>query len=153
MRKWVSFSVFCGIFFASAAFALDTKDRDSIHQIVDHFATAWNQQEGRGFADYYAEDADFVNIFGMTFSGKQEIEDRHVKILETIFKGSVFDVADVKIREVKPGLAIVQTHWTVSGIQKTGAETKEVLKGVFTHAFVKNGDEWQITSSQNTAIN
>jgi uncharacterized protein (TIGR02246 family) len=152
MRAIVNFSFFLGLLFASSVFALDAGDRDAIHKIVGHFTNAWNQHEGRGSADHYAEDADFVNIFGTAFSGKKEIESRHVKIHEAFLKGTLFKVTDLKIREVKPGIAMVQVYWIVSGIQKPGAQAKEAMKGIFTHAFIKNNDQWEITSTQNTMI-
>ena len=152
MSRVVSFLFLLSLLTASSVFALDTEDRNSIHKVVDHFTTAWNQHEGKGSADYYSEDADFVNIFGMTFSGKKEIESRHVKIHETFLKGTVFAVIDLKIREIKPDVAIVQVYWIVNGIQKPGAQSKETMKGVFTHAFIKHNDQWEITSTQNTMI-
>lgn len=152
MRMSANCLLFLSLLFASSIFALDTGDLDSIHKIVGHFTNAWNQHEGRGSADYYAEDADFVNIFGAAFSGKKEIESRHIKIHETFLKGTVFEVTNLKIREVKPGIAMVQAYWIVNGIQKPGAQAKESMKGVFTHAFIKNNDHWEITSTQNTIV-
>jgi hypothetical protein len=82
MKKHLSYSLFFILSFTSL-FALDTNDRNAIDKIVEHFTHAWNDCEGMGSGDYYTQDADFVNIFGMAFSGKQEIESRHVKIHET----------------------------------------------------------------------
>ena len=152
MQRSVNVLFFLSVLIASSVFSLDTGDRDSISKIVDHFTHAWNRCEGKGSADYYAEDADFVNIFGMAFSGKKEIEDRHVKIHETFLKGTVFTVTDLKIREVKPGIASVQVYWVVNGIQKPGTNVNESMKGIFTHAFIKNNNRWEITSTQNTMI-
>ncbi len=138
---------------ASPLFALDKTDQKAINQIIDNFATAWNYHGGQGFADYYAEDADFVNIFGMTFVGKQEIEKRHIKILETIFKGSTFEATDVKLREVKPDVVIAHLHWKVTNIQKPVKDTlNETMKGIFTFVFLKNQGKWEIAASQNTTI-
>ena len=89
----------------------------------------------------------------MHFSGKQEIEDRHVQIHETFLKESQFKVVDLKLKEAKPGVVIAQVFWIVSGIKKSEVKAMpETTKGVFTHTFIKNGDAWQITSTQNTLI-
>ncbi|MFI5343448.1 MAG: YybH family protein [Chlamydiales bacterium] len=148
MKKHFSFSLFFILLFTSL-FALDTTDRNAIDKVVEHFTHAWNDCEGRGSGDYYAEDADFVNIFGTAFSGKQEIETRHVKIHETFLKGSMFEVMETRVREAKPEVVIAQVYWKVTNIQKPGAET---MKGIFTHTFVKNNGAWEITSTQNTLI-
>jgi len=148
MKKNVSFFLLFILSFTSL-FALDTADRNAIDKIVGHFTHAWNDREGKGSGDYYAQDADFVNIFGTAFSGKQEIETRHVKIHETFLKGSIFEVVETKVREAKPEVVIAQVYWKVTNIQKPGAET---MKGIFTHTFIKNNGAWEIASTQNTLI-
>jgi uncharacterized protein (TIGR02246 family) len=148
MKKRLS-CVLVFVLSVTSLLALDTNDRNAIDTIVEHYTHAWNDCEGRGFGHYYAQDADFVNIFGMAFSGKQEIEDRHIKILETFLKGSRFEVIETKVREVKPDVVIAQVYWKVTNIQKPGAET---MKGIFTHTFLKSNDTWEIAAAQNTLI-
>lgn len=148
MKKYLSFFLFFILSFTSL-FAIDSRDRNAIDKIVEHFTHAWNDCEGKGLGDYYAQDADFVNIFGTAFAGKQEIEDRHVKILGTFLKGSIFEVIEAKVREAKPEVVIAQVYWKVTNIQKPRAET---MKGILTHTFVKNKGIWEITSTQNTLI-
>lgn len=148
MKKYLSFSLFFILSFTSL-FALDNSDRNEIDKIIEHFTHAWNDCEGKGSGDYYAQDADFVNIFGIAFSGKQEIETRHMKIHETFLKGSIFEVIEAKVREAKPEVVITQVYWKVTNIQKPGAET---MKGIFTHTFVKNNGTWEIAATQNTLI-
>jgi uncharacterized protein (TIGR02246 family) len=138
---------------ACTGFALEDSDNKAIHQMIEGITDAWNHHEGYGFGDHYAQDADFVNIFGMVFSGKQEIEERHIKILETFLKGSIFEVTDLKLREAKPEVVIALVQWKVSNIQKPGQDqVSETMKGVFTHVFLKSHDKWEITASQNTLI-
>lgn len=148
MKKHFSYSLFFILSFTSL-FALEISDRNAIDKIVEHFTHAWNDCEGKGSGDYYAQDADFVNIFGTAFAGKQEIETRHVKIHETFLKGSIFEVIEAKVREAKPEVVIAQVYWKVTNIQKPGTET---MKGIFTHTFVKNNGTWEIASTQNTLI-
>lgn len=153
MKKCVNFLILIILSTASTLFAIDTNDRQTIGQIIEHITNAWNYHGGNGFADHYTQDADFVNIFGMAFSGKEEIENRHTKILETFLKGSSFEVVDLKLREAKPEVVIALVYWKVSFIQKPGEDPlKETMKGIFTHVFIKNRDKWEITATQNTSI-
>lgn len=153
MKKYCHFFLFMFLSTTSSIFALDTNDHKTINQMIEHFTNAWNYHEGHGSADYYAEDADFVNIFGMAFSGKQEIEIRHIKIHETFLKGSTFEVIDLKLREAMPDVVIAHVHWKVSHIQKPGKDPlKETMYGIFTHVLLKNHEKWEITATQNTLI-
>ncbi len=141
----------CGLCISTTLFAIDSKDESSIKGIVEHYVNAWNQHAGKGFGDHFSQDADFVNIFGMVFSGKEEIELRHIEILQTFLKDSNFEVTNFKLREINPNVMIGLVSWTVDGFHKPGADSsKETMKGVFSHTFVKNGEHWEIVSTQNT---
>ena len=153
MKKYMSFFLLIIASISSSIFALDTNDHKTINQIIEHFTNAWNDHAGQGSADYYSQDADFVNIFGMAFAGKQEIEERHIKIHESFLKGSTFEVTDLRLREAKPGIVIGHVYWKVSNIQKPEKDPlNETMKGIFTHVFLKNHDKWEITATQNTPI-
>lgn len=135
------------------AFALEQADRNAIQEIVQSYTDAWNQQAGKGFGDHFAEDADFVNVFGMHFSGRSEIEDRHVKILQTFQKGSTLKISNVQLREVQPGVVIGLIRWTLDGFRFPGSDSDkpgEVRSGIFTQVFVNLGQKWEIAASQNT---
>ena len=110
---------------------------------------AWNVHGGHGFAENYSEDADFVNIYGMYFSGKPEIEERHVKILQTFLKGTNLKFEQIDLREVQPGCVIATARWDLDGVQKA---LNDIRKGIFTFVFVKNQDKGEITAARNTLI-
>lgn len=152
MKKYICFLLILASFNAPI-FALDTNDHKTINQIIEHFTNAWNDHAGQGSADYYSQDADFVNIYGKAFAGKLEIEERHIKIHELFLKRSTFEVTDLRLREAKPGVVIAHVYWKVSHIQKPGKDPlNETMKGIFTHVLLKNQDTWEITATQNTLI-
>lgn len=151
MKKIIS-SLFIVMSLASSTFAIDANDSAEINAAIEHFTNAWNLQGGRGIADHYSADADFVNPLGMVTSGKEQIEARHIKILETFMKGSIFEVVNVRLREAQPGVVIALVYWNVTSIQSEGRNYfTEATNGVFTHVFLKNAEgNWEITASQNT---
>lgn len=143
---------FLSVFFiliTGSVFALEESDRQEIENVISAYTVAWNQNNCIGFADGFTEDADFVNIFGMYFSGREEIEKRHQDILKNFLKGSTFEVTGIQLREAQPGLVIAIVLWNVKGFGN--AET--VKKGIFTQVFIKTNNGWAITASQNTLSN
>ena len=86
--------------YLNSAFAFETSDQTAIQESIKNYTVAWNDHEGRGFGEGFTADADFVNIFGMHFSGKSEIELRHVKILQSFLKDSKLHILSTKLREV-----------------------------------------------------
>jgi uncharacterized protein (TIGR02246 family) len=141
--------------FLNAAFALEKADQSAIQQAIQSYTDSWNLRGGKGFADAFAENADFVNIFGMKFSGKEEIENRHIKIIQTFFKDSKLEILDTQLREVQPGLVIATVYWRLNGFRTPDADTNkpgEARNGVYTQVFINSGSRWEITASQNTMM-
>ena len=144
MKKGLFLLLFC-----VSVFALEPQDEALIKRVVDQYVESWNHHAGKGFGTGFSKDADFINIFGMTFSGREEIEDRHVEILQTFLKDSTFEVTDLKLREAAPEVVIALVSWKVDGLQKPRM-SKEVIHGVFSHTFVKTDGSWEIVACQNT---
>jgi uncharacterized protein (TIGR02246 family) len=142
-----------GISFSTALPALAPKDKTEILTIIQNYTHSWNHQGGKGFGDGFTEDADFVNIYGMSFTGKKEIEERHINIIQTIFKDSKFEILDVQLREVYPELVIAKISWRLNGYRHPGSDLTKpgsISEGIFTHVFIHNNNKWEITASQNT---
>jgi uncharacterized protein (TIGR02246 family) len=127
--------------------ALQEADQQAINDIISGYTTSWNERAGIGFGDAFADDADFVNIFGMHFVGKGEIESRHEQILQTIFKGSKLEIVNTRLREVQPGVIIALVRWK---LQWYPNDKEETMEGIFTQVFTEKDSQWVITASQNT---
>ena len=132
----------------NCAFALEKADQDAIEKVIAGYAHAWNDQECKGFGEGFAQDADFVNVYGMKFTGREEIEARHVKILQGFLKNSKMEILKTDLREVQKGLVIATVYWRVKGFKKPDA----IQDGIFTQVFIRQEKKWEITASQNTLI-
>lgn len=140
--------LFCALFFCPL-FSLEKNDEIAIHTILNQITDSWNVHQGLGFGNSYCQNADFVNIFGNHFSGKEEIEKRHIFILRTFLKDSIFTMTTCQLREVTANLVLAHVSWDVTNITPS-TKIPSQLKGIFTHVFIKENDQWKITASQNT---
>jgi uncharacterized protein (TIGR02246 family) len=126
-----------------------TADEQAIHEVVAQLETAWNGSDGNGFAAPFAEDANFIHIFGGQIDGRAAIEASHRNIFETIYKGSEATFLMRNIRFVRPDVAIVfaRAHLKLS-------ETNEIreMDARPTLIMVKNQGKWQIVALQNTKV-
>lgn len=153
-RKLILISTYFALI-SNALSALDQADRAAIHALVEGYTEAWNEREGKGFGDSFADDADFVNIFGTVFTGRQEIEERHIQILQTFLKNSTFEVINIRLREVQQGVVVALVPWKVYGFRSPGSDMNapgDLRQGIFTQLFIKKNAEWKITASQNTLV-
>lgn len=150
-RLFLTYITICLLF--SPLYAIEETDVNSINTIIANYTKSWNERGCHGFADDFTEDADFINIFGMVFKGREEIEQRHVQILATIYKGSKLEILDTQLREIQPGIILALIRWKLYGYHTPRSDLSlpgETREGIFSQLFIESHGKWEITASQNT---
>ena len=69
----------------------------AIEDLVRALEAAWNRHDAHAFAQAFAEDADFTNVFGMVQKGRAGIEAGHAPIFRTMFKDGRLSVTDRRL--------------------------------------------------------
>ncbi len=141
--------------FSTFAFALDTEDQLTIKALIQGYTAAWNAEDGNKFASGFTDDADFVNIYGMHISKKDEIAARHQLIITSFLKGSKLEILNTQMREVKVGTVIAHVRWKLDGYREPSSGSDflgETREGIFTQVFIKEYGKWFITASHNTLM-
>ena len=113
---------------------------------------AWNRHDMRSLAGLFAEQSDFVDVFGNWFKDRTEIEHVLAQRHATVFKNSRFAEKDVVVRFCRPNLAIVHAILELSGaVDRLGQPLPPGL-GVITSVIEKATSGWQIIALRNTAV-
>jgi len=126
-----------------------TADKQVIEGILKQLETAWNRYDSVAFAASFAEDANFIHIFGGQLDGRTAIAAAHRNIFETIYRGSHASLVLRSIRFLRPDVAVVFARMHVKF--KEGNEARD-LETRPTLIVVKEQDKWQIVTFQNTKI-
>ena len=124
-------------------------DEGTIREILKQLETAWNASDSVSFAAAFAEDANFIQIFGGQLDGRAAIEASHRYIFDTIYKGSHASFQLRSIRFVRPDVAIVFARARVNfqdGNVAREIDTRPTL------IVAKQEEAWQIVAFQNTKI-
>jgi uncharacterized protein (TIGR02246 family) len=156
----VSFlAVLLSLVLAPAVHANEARSQDEalIRQLVAAQTEAWNRHDAAEWSKDFAPDADFVNIFGMVFQGKAEIEKRHAGIFASIFKDSRTQVTIRRLVFLGPEAAVVDTDHEVTGHAglPPGVQNSDetgVLRTRMKYVMRKTGGKWQIVAGQNTDV-
>src|SRR5438477_12680723 len=90
-------------------------DRRDIENVVRAFGEHWNQHDMEAFAQLFANDAEFVNVVGLWWKGREEIKRAHLATHATMFKKSRLEIGDVAIRFITSEVAIARSRWALSG--------------------------------------
>ena len=106
-------------------------------------------------SDHVTEDVSFTNIFGTTRFGREEFIKRHAEIAQTFFKGATPRSTILKLRFLRPDVAVVDVAGELSNIQKTyhGLPVGKdgILRNKLCLVLVKENGTWWITEFHNVA--
>ena len=84
-----------------------TADEGTIQDILKQIEAAWNSYDSMSIAALFAEDANFIQIFGGQLDGRTAIEAAHRVIFSTIYRGSHASFMLRSIRFLRPDVAVV----------------------------------------------
>jgi uncharacterized protein (TIGR02246 family) len=120
-----------------------------VSEIVSKLEKAWNAADVAGFAQAFAEDADFVNIRADHFHTRAVIAQGHQNIFDTIYKGSVVRYQMASVREISPKVLLAHVKATLK--VPTGPLAGEI-DALYSLVLVQNGNDWHIASFHNTLV-
>ena len=86
-----------------------------VRQVVEAFADCWNKHDIDGFAQLFAQDAEFVNVVGMWWKGRDEIRRAHEFAHATMFRNSHLAIETVTVRFPSESIAIARARWLLEG--------------------------------------
>jgi uncharacterized protein (TIGR02246 family) len=120
--------------------------------MATRFAETWNLHDMTAMAALFAEDADFVNVGGMHWKGRDQIRKEHARSHELQFKESVLTVENVSVRFLKPDVALAHIEWWMKGDRDPDGTSRPPREGVMSWVLVKRGGVWRVASSHNTNV-
>ena len=127
-----------------------------IQRILSAQEVAWNVGDSAAWGSAFAEDADFVNILGQVFHGREAIVQVHGRILAGPYKGSHTTITIRQFKQITPDVALIETVHEVTGYQFLPPGIIPTAAGVLRtrmkYVAVRRDDAWQFIAAQNTAI-
>ena len=126
-------------------------DEQAVATLVSEVEQAWNTHDMRRFAACFAEDADFVNVRGWWWRGRDKIERTHALLHETIFRDSRIGLECAAIKEVGSGVVVAHVKWRMVGHEVGGPEqTAKPRAGIWSWVIRDQDARAEIVSSHNT---
>ena len=120
--------------------------------IPTRFAESWNTRDAAGLAGLFAEDADFVNVVGLWWNNRADIQRAHAYGLSTFFKNSTLSIRKVRVRKVGSRTAIVHARWRLSGqLDKQGGVLDD-RQTIMIFVAEKRDDRWVVLAAHNTDV-
>jgi uncharacterized protein (TIGR02246 family) len=123
-----------------------------VTQVVHAFAECWNRHDMNAFAELFAPDAEFVNVVGLWWKGRDEIKKAHEFMHAMMFKNSRLTITDVSVRFPVAGIAIARSRWVLEGHVSPEGTPLPPRTGILLNVLARSWGAWLIIDSQNTDI-
>ena len=120
--------------------------------IPNLFAKAWNAGDAKALADLFVEDAEFVNVVGLWWHNRADIERAHAYGLRRIFKDSYLSARRVEVRRIGDDVAVVHVRWKLAGQTGKNGEALEERFTVMVFVAERLGDRWMVVTAHNTDV-
>jgi len=124
--------------------------------IVNSMEEAWNRHDLKAYAALFEEDADFVNVVGMHWKGRGEIEAAHIRLHETIFRDTAIRALNFGVRMLTAEIALCHVTWEMKGAHSLeNLPMQQVRRGVMSlilRPAPKSEHGWLIANLHNTEV-
>lgn len=139
---------------------------EDVRRVVLGFTTTWNRHDLEAFGKLFAPDANFVNVIGLLWTGRQSIQ-AHIAYSHGaipidspgfsaedrryygIFKNSTMKFDQVDVRLLRTDVAVSHVSWELLG----DSRVQDARHGVFVFVLTRQNVGWLIASVQDTEIN
>ena len=162
------YSVFTMFLLAATtvAHAQKASTKQAAAKPVAMFAESWNHHDMHAFGALFAPHADFVNVTGSWWKGREAIERNHAYLHGTlaasdtvmvtapvrnhgIFGTTTITFDSIEVRMLAPTVATARVPWAIRGDVRTAT----VRRGLFLFVARKAKGTWLIAAAQNTELN
>lgn len=128
---------------------MTTAEHVEAERLVGVLQAAWNAMDGVAFAAPFAEDADFVNILGEHFRGRDKIAAGHVGIFQSIYAGSTVSMKLEQVRLLRPDVAVAHVH---SNLDVPEGRLAGRHAARYSMVLTRGAGGWEIAAFHNTRM-
>jgi uncharacterized protein (TIGR02246 family) len=147
-----TFLIIILLLICSAGQSQKAGEQKAIEVQIDAFLNSWNKHDFSDMKNYIAEDCDFVNITGMHWKGREDIQYAHQTYHDQFFKNTPMEKRSVTIRFLKSEVAIAHLLWHIGAFNPPDGSKRGDNDDLATIVFVKRNGIWLITAMENVEV-
>jgi uncharacterized protein (TIGR02246 family) len=116
---------------------------EAVKMVATQWQDAWNGGDMDALGALYAEDADYVDLFGRTFKGREQIQANFSEVHSTAYEGAKISIETTSVQFIEPDVAVSDSVWEMTGLPEG---TEAPSKGQSTAVVVKKDGDWKIVA-------
>jgi uncharacterized protein (TIGR02246 family) len=129
------------------------KNATEPEEIPALFVEAWMQRDAKMLASLFAEDAEFVNVVGLWWHNREDIQKAHAYGFKHIFGDSDICLMETRVKKLSEVIAVVHARMRLKNQTPKGkVKTPSLRQNIFSFVAQKEGENWICVSAHNTDI-
>ena len=151
MRTTLLFCFFTCIL--SSANGQKNKKEEAVKKQVQAMINSWNRHDFTDMKNYTTADVDWINIVGMWWKGREEVQYAHQAFHNTMFKNVDVDLKSVTVRFINKKTAIVHIITYYGEFVSPGGNKMGNTNDIATLVYAKKKGTWLLTAGENVTVN
>ncbi len=135
-----------------AVSALTKEDEEGIRKTVTGFEQAWNTHDMKLLASLFREDAEFINVVGMHWHGRDAIVKAHAIFHEIMFKDCRLKTDSIETRPLGKDSAIAVVTTTQDAFTTPSGQTMPKTQTKQTYVLAAGEGGWKFVHCQNVRV-
>ena len=141
-----------GLFGLTATAQNKDADSQAIKKQVGAFTNSWNQHDFSDLKNYTTDDLDWVNVVGMYWKNRNEVEFAHKYFHEHMFKHTSIQENWVKIKFLTPDVATAHVSTRAGSYTTPNGTNVPEQDNITLMVFVKRNGKWLLASAENVNV-
>lgn len=139
--------------FSCLLFAQGKTDEQAIKNQLQAFLTSWNKHNFKDMKNYTTEDVDWVNVVGMWWKGRKEMQFATQAYHNTMFKNVPLEQKQATVRFITPDVAVAHVVWYYGEYTTPDGSKQGNTDDLATLVYVKKNGKWLLTAGENVPVN
>ncbi len=139
--------------FSCLLFAQGNKDEQAIKNQLQAFLTSWNNHNFDDMKAYTTDDVEWVNVVGMWWKGRKEVQFAHQAYHNTMFKHVALEQKLATVRFITPDVAIAHVVWHYGEFTTPDGSKQGNTDDIATLVYIKKNGKWLLTAGENVPVN
>ncbi len=124
-----------------------------VRRVVDLYAAAWNSNDMTAMAALYTPDVHWVNVVGMHWQGRDEVDYAHRALFDQMFRGVNSTLEEVEsVAPLPGGGAVAVARWAVATYRTPSGQISPASRTRMSLTLVPHGDRLLIAHGANITI-
>lgn len=133
--------------------SVDDGVRANVRAVLEAWEAAWNAANMNAMWALAMDDIHWVNVVGMHWRGKAEVQKAHQTYFDLMFKDRSCKLDEIESIEPLPGGAVIAVaRWSMGGYRRPNGQTRQPGRDRMSLVLVPRGDGLAIAHGANVPI-